>query len=64
MKRRELEKRLNRLAREHNAAAIWSEGGNHSKVSIQGVETTVPRHNEIDELTARGIIRSFERNLK
>ncbi|ETY71381.1 hypothetical protein [Bifidobacterium moukalabense] len=42
MRRKELEKRLNRLAKEHNATAIWSEGGNHSKVAIQGVETTVP----------------------
>ncbi|MBF9670359.1 hypothetical protein [Bifidobacterium dentium] len=64
MKRKELEKRLNRLDKEHNATAIWSEGGSHSKVAIQGVETTVPRHSEINELTARGIIRYFERNLK
>ena len=63
MKRKELEKRLNRLAKDHRATAIWTEGGSHSKVSINGIETTVPRHSEINELTAKGIIRFFERSL-
>ncbi|RFT27256.1 hypothetical protein CG405_08285, partial [Gardnerella vaginalis] len=38
--------------------------GNHSKVCIGELATTVPRHNEINELTARSIIRYFERNLQ
>lgn len=63
MKRKELEKRLNRLAKDHGATAIWTEGVSHSKVSINGIETTVPRHSEINELTAKGIIRFFERSL-
>ena len=63
MKRKELEKRLNRLAKDHGATAIWTEGGSHSKVSINGIETTVPRHSEINDLTAKGIIRFFERSL-
>ena len=64
MKSKELERKLNKLAKEHGETSIWTEGGNHSKVSIQGIETTVPRHSEVNELTARGIIRYFERNLK
>ena len=63
MKRKELEKRLNRLPKDHGPTAIWTEGGSHSKVSINGIETTVPRHSEINELTAKGIIRFFERSL-
>ncbi len=35
----------------------------YSKVQIGGFETTVPRHGEINELTAKGIIRYFERRL-
>ena len=50
MKRKELERKLNKLAKEHGETAIWTEGGNHSKVSIQGIETTVPRHSEVNEL--------------
>ena len=64
MKRKELEKRISQLAKQHGATAQWSEGGNHSKVSIDGIATVAPRHNEINELTAKGIIRYFERNLK
>ena len=64
MKRKELEKRINQLAKQHGTIAQWSEGGNHSKVSINGIATAIPRHSEINELTAKGIIRYFERNLK
>lgn len=56
--------KLNQLARSTNRQITWSEGGNHSKVCIGELATTVPRHNEINELTARSIIRYFERNLQ
>jgi hypothetical protein len=36
-------------------------GGNHDKYLVGGHSVEVPRHNEIVEYTARGILRSFER---
>lgn len=60
MKRKELQRRLAKIAKRRGASITWSEGGNHSKVTIGDMETTVPRHNEINELTAKGILRYFE----
>lgn len=64
VKRKELEKKLNQLARSTNKQITWAEGGNHSKVCIGELTITVPRHNEINEITARSIIKYFERNLQ
>jgi hypothetical protein len=36
-------------------------GGNHDKFFVGGRPVVVPRHNEIVEYTARGILRTFER---
>ncbi len=33
------------------------EGGNHTKVTIGGMQTTVPRHSEINEITAKAILK-------
>ena len=35
-------------------------GGNHDKFFVGGRPVEVPRHNEIVEYTARGILRTFE----
>ncbi len=35
-------------------------GGNHDKYFVGGRPVEVPRHNEIAEYTARGILRTFE----
>ena len=64
MKRKELERRIHRLALDNGLEDIWAEGGNHSKVTVGNAQTTVPRHGEINELTARGILRYIERNMK
>lgn len=52
MKRKELEKRLRqagwRLAREGKKHSVWSDGED---------EVAVPRHTEINEHTARSILR-------
>lgn len=64
MKRKELERRIARIAKDNSLEAIWTEGGNHSKVTVGKACTTVPRHGEINELTAKGIIRYIERNCK
>ena len=64
MKRKDLEQRIHRLARSNGLEDVWEEGGNHSKVTVGKARTTVPRHGEINELTAKGILRYIERNMK
>ncbi|MBW3090396.1 hypothetical protein [Bifidobacterium miconisargentati] len=64
MKRKDLEKRIHRLAKDNGLTDIWDEGGNHSKVTVGNAQTTVPRHGEINELTAKGILKYIERNMK
>ncbi len=36
-----------------------TEGGNHTKVTIGGDRTTVPRHSEINEITATAILKQM-----
>jgi hypothetical protein len=36
-------------------------GGNHDKYFVGAHSVEVPRHSEIVEFTARGILRSFEK---
>lgn len=64
MKRKDLEKKINQLAKTHGLTAHWEEGGNHSKVTVGHLTTAVPRHAEINELTAKGILKYLERNMK
>lgn len=44
-------------AREQGLDVEWSEGANHMKVRVGSVKTTIPRHNEVNEITARSILR-------
>lgn len=60
MKRRELIKRINKIAKQQHLDAIYTEGGSHTHIRIGDKQTTIPRHNEINELTARGIIKYLE----
>jgi mRNA interferase HicA len=60
MKRRDLLKRINQIARTNGLAVTITEGGSHTKVTVGDKTTTVPRHAEINELTARGILRYLE----
>lgn len=64
MRRTELERRIHRLAADNGLADIWEEGGRHSRVTVGRARTTVPRHREVNELTARGILRDLERNMR
>lgn len=64
MKRKELEKRIHAIAKAHGQTDIWSEGGNHSKVAVGSLTAIVPRHGEINELTAKGIIKYLEKGLE
>lgn len=61
MKRRALEKQLAKKARD--AGTTWEfvrEGANHSVWSFGGMLITIPRHNDINELTAKGILKDAD----
>ena len=57
MKKADLEARLRELG-----WRFLRQGGRHEVWTNGELETTVPRHREINELTARAIIRLAERN--
>ncbi|HUZ52677.1 MAG TPA: hypothetical protein VMU94_09115 [Streptosporangiaceae bacterium] len=64
MKRRELLAQMARIAKDHGIAFDQDHpvhGGNHDKFFVGSRPVVVPRHNEIVEYTARGILRTFER---
>ncbi|MGQ0430979.1 MAG: hypothetical protein ACT452_01075 [Microthrixaceae bacterium] len=61
MKRKALEKQLAKKARD--AGTTWEfvrEGANHSVWSFGGMLITIPRHNDINELTAKGILKDAD----
>lgn len=60
VKRRDLEKRIRQIAKDKGLEVEWIEGGNHSKVRVGTVTQIVARHREINEHTARSIIRDIE----
>lgn len=53
-------KRLATIAKRRGEELIVVEGGSHTKVRIGQTVTMVPRHREISEGTARGIIKKME----
>jgi mRNA interferase HicA len=61
MKRRDIVKRMRQIARDKGVTATTIEHGRHTKIMFDGIRvTTIPRHNEINELTAKGIIKAME----
>lgn len=60
MKRRDLMKRLAQIAKAQGVEIRFTEGGNHTKVWIGDSSEMVPRHTEINEMTAKAIIRKLE----
>ncbi len=50
-------KRLARIAGDRREALTLSEGGSHTRVHIGRTVTYVPRRSEINELTAKTIIK-------
>lgn len=64
VKRKKLEQELARIAKQHGMEPQWEEGGNHTKVTIGTLRSTIPRHNEINEITARSIIKYFSKGLQ
>lgn len=60
MKRRDLIKQIERAAGDAGVSwALVGEGGNHSVFSLNGRRVEIPRHREINELTANGFCGSF-----
>jgi mRNA interferase HicA len=59
VKRRDLMKKLAAEARAQGRELILAEGSNHTKVSIGETQAVVPRHKEINEITARAILRQM-----
>jgi hypothetical protein len=60
MKRRDLMKRLAKIAKAEDEDLIITEGGPHTKVQIGDRVDSVPRHTEVNEITAQKIIRKME----
>ena len=56
MKRKDLIRRINELARARGLECIWRQGGRHTVVRLGEQETSIPRHREINEITARKIL--------
>lgn len=53
MKRRDLLKRLEEIA----DTELVRHGGSHDIYRVGDVQVTIPRHNEINEITAKAIIK-------
>ena len=60
MKRRELKKRFAQIAAAHGVRAECTEGGSHTKVRVGEKQAAIPRHTEINEITARAILKHLE----
>jgi mRNA interferase HicA len=59
MKRRDLMKRLAEIAKQQGVELDVREGGSHTVVRIGEKVQPVPRHGEINEITAKAIIRKM-----
>jgi hypothetical protein len=57
VKRRDLIKELKAIAKAARTMYVETEGGSHTKVTIGDKQTTVPRHSEINEITAKSILK-------
>jgi hypothetical protein len=52
-------KRLAEIAAAEGVQLVTTEGGAHTKVTVGERVSFVPRHNEINELTAKAIIKQL-----
>ncbi|WP_427015410.1 hypothetical protein ACQCSX_11255 [Pseudarthrobacter sp. P1] len=60
MKRRDLMKKHEQIAKAEGEDMVIREGGNHAVVTIGENTAPVPRHNEISEILAKKIIKLAE----
>ncbi|GAA0443691.1 hypothetical protein Acor_27620 [Acrocarpospora corrugata] len=63
MKKRDLERRMRGLAKEYGVEVTVKQGGNHEKWIAGSEAIPIPRHNEVRENTAKGILRDWEQIL-
>ncbi|MBA2373620.1 MAG: hypothetical protein H0V74_05400 [Chloroflexi bacterium] len=64
MKRRDLIRRIGEAARDRGL--VWEmlrQGADHEVWSLGGHRITIPRHREVAERTARGVLKAFEDEL-
>lgn len=59
MKRRDLLKKIEKMAKNAGETVEYREGGSHTVVKFGDKQTVVPRHNEINEITAKQIIKQL-----
>ncbi|QPL05151.1 MULTISPECIES: hypothetical protein [Actinomyces] len=57
MKRRDLEKALQAIAKEHGLTLTLKEGGNYTIATVGTWREPIPRHREVAEMLARKIIK-------
>jgi len=60
MKRGELLRRITRIAKNQGLDPEYSEGGSHTRLTLGDKMTTIPRHPEINEQTAKQILKYLE----
>lgn len=53
-------KKINQIAKKQGEKVVIRQGAKHTVVSVGRKQTTVPRHAEINELTAQSIIKHLE----
>jgi hypothetical protein len=61
MKKRDLMLKLQEIAKANQLDFYEIDGTNHEKWILGGARFMIPRHKEIDEFTARGIIKNANR---
>jgi hypothetical protein len=64
MKRRDLERMI--AIRASHRGGVWDllrSAGGHDIWSLDGIRIPIPRHNEINEYTAQGILKATESKL-
>jgi hypothetical protein len=60
MRKRDLERRMRKLAQEYGVPVHSAEGGSHTKWHAGSEAMPVPRHAEVNERTAKGILENWE----
>lgn len=59
VKRRDLLRLLRDEARRQGVELLVREGGNHTRVAIGDRRSVVPRHAEINEITAKAVLKQM-----
>lgn len=60
MKRKDLIRAIKRYAKVNSLDVVETEGANHTKFKVGNQATVVARHNEINEITAKAILKQIQ----